>query len=296
MQVTELVRDKLIRITFAGSFQCRLATDGAPQGASPNEPVKTFPDRTGWTFAWYEQPVFDRVIRLSNPVQLRSALVDPWEDAEVTKVEVSASALELVGGYWGPDVEIKGDPLLGQVVSLGQAKFNSSAQAGGGGIGYEVLDDFALSIGGLQFAAKQAKKTRLTGVNWLSEQVQTHYKKTKVEAIFAAGAMHPARRAYMTKYDSEGDRFKAGKVPTQVDSYASFYAAEADMPNIPLSEVQINANVGVLGAAKKVADRLGWTLSLNFSRFDGDTLVGRIKGVLQGSDAQLDRGGPGTRG
>jgi hypothetical protein len=287
MQITNLVADKYVRITFAGSFQARLATNGADQKDSPTEWVDSSPDRTGWTFS-YNELRLDRVIRLSNPLQLRSALVDPWRDAKVTKVEVSASALGLVGGYWGPMMEFKGDPLIGQVVSLGEAKFNS--RDGGGGMGYEVLDDFAFSVGGTQFLAKQAQKTRLTGVKDLPKEWVAHYRQTKAAAVAGALAgMPPARQKLLTTFSS-GEEKKPGAIPRFIGTYSYFYATYGEMPDIPLNQVQILANVGVLGAAKQVADQHTWRLSLTFSRFDGDTLTGQIDGVLEGRDSKLDLG------
>jgi hypothetical protein len=52
----------------------------------------------GWTFASREKP-FDRVIRLSNPIQLRNALMDPWDDSLVT-VDLSFS---IGGGLFAAD-------------------------------------------------------------------------------------------------------------------------------------------------------------------------------------------------
>jgi hypothetical protein len=59
---------------------------------------------------------------------------------------------------------------------------------------------------------------------------------------------------------------------------------QADMPNIPLTQVEVNGVGGVLSLTQKA--NLSWKLSLNFSRFDGDTLTGKIKGVLEGSDSR----------
>jgi len=288
MPTNELVADKYIRITFAGSFQARLATNRDHTGSSPKVPAPEDGNLKalgrGWTFA-YDELDFDRVIRLSSPVQLRSALVDPWEDTKITKVEVSASALGMVGGYWGPMVAFPGDPLVGQVVSFGDAKFSEKK---GGGQGYEVLDEFAFSIGGSRFTARQAQLTKMAGVNGRDEW-RSHYLKTKTQQLAGAlAAMHPARRTRLTEMYS-GDKNKAGAIPRHIGTYSSFYAAESDMPNIPLTQVGLRGNFGIL-SDEKLANKLAWTLSLNFSRFDGDTLTGRVRGLLEGQDAQLDRG------
>ncbi len=75
-------------ISFQGSFQCRLATDNDQPADSPTDREGLYGKRSfGWTFAYRERP-FDRVIRLSNPVDLRSALVDEWIDTTVNGVWV----------------------------------------------------------------------------------------------------------------------------------------------------------------------------------------------------------------
>jgi hypothetical protein len=56
------------------------------------------------------------------------------------------------------------------------------------------------------------------------------------------------------------------------------------MPDIPLTQVRVNGVGGVLSLIREA--NLAWKLSLNFSRFDGDTLTGKIKGVLEGSDSR----------
>src|SRR5262249_57443063 len=119
-----------------------------------------------WTFAWYEPPAvqgkpsLDRIIRLSNPYLLRSAMVDPWEDTRVINVEASRS----LGLYMTPMVDapladdfmlvpFRADPLMGQVVSLGEAKFAGLTPGTGSGDGHQVLEAFPFSIGAWSFQA-----------------------------------------------------------------------------------------------------------------------------------------------
>jgi hypothetical protein len=211
-----------IKISFAGSFQCRLATEHTPQDVSPTEWKDTIPDTTGGTFSYNEEP-FDRVVRLSNPHALRNALVDPWQDTKVTVVEVSSS---LAPRMWpgthepfrgvGPGerlVPVRTDSLLGQVVSFGEAKLNAAKEAGGGGIGYEVLDDFAFSIGGRLFMAEQARKTRMTGIKPLPEAggVLNGYKKKKKDEVNRAlGTMHPDRARLLSEHEIDEPEDKGG--------------------------------------------------------------------------------------
>jgi hypothetical protein len=248
----------------------------------------------GWTFAYYEPPAdpqkpsLDRIIRLSNPHLLRSAMVDPWEDTKVTLIEASRSLAQWL--LPAPDefsddlllVPVRADPLMGQVVSLGEAKFASATPGGGTGDGHEVLDDFAFSIGGMKFQARQVGKTKGTGVNYLGDNVKNDYKQKKTQLMKAAlGAMHPVRAKYLSEYYKDEPENKGG-IPRQIQTLASFFAMHADMPSIPLTQVQSHAYSGLLSITQRA--NLAWKLSLNFGRFDGDTLTGKIKGVLEGSD------------
>jgi hypothetical protein len=157
------------------------------------------------------------------------------------------------------------------------------------GTGFEVLDDFAFSIGGMLFMAKQARKTKLTGIQELPdrENLVAKYRQTKMSKL--AEPMPPARNKLLTTYAS-GEAGKPGAVPRFIGTYSSFYAGYGEFPEIPLNQVQINSPLGVLGAAKQVADQLTWKLRLTFSRFDGDTLTGQINGVLESRDSKLDVG------
>jgi hypothetical protein len=300
-----------IKITFAGSFQCRLATDTDKTDASPDVPG-IFPGGapfgalgSGWTFAWYEppevkgKPSLDRIIRLSNPYLLRSAMVDDWEDTRVTLVEASRSlglyTWPLVDEPLGDDiilVPVRADPLLGQVVSLGEAKFAGLTPGTGSGDGHEVLVDFAFSIGGMLFQAKQVGKTKGAGANYLGDEVKNFYRQTKAPLVKALlndddtpknpAVMHPARAKYLSEY-SPGESKAKGHLPRHIFTYGTFFMMDADMFNIPLTQVQIRANRGILSLIAKA--NLAWKLSLNWSRFDGDTLTGKVKGVLEGSDS-----------
>jgi hypothetical protein len=294
-----------IKISFAGSFQCRLATDTDLTDASPDVPG-VFPGGapfgalgSGWTFAYYEPPAvagkpsLDRIIRLSNPYLLRNAMVDPWEDTKVTMVEASRSLLTYMSP--APDkstddlmlVPIQFDPLVGQVVSLGQAKFASEKPMGSGGDGFEVLADFAFSIGGITFTASQVGKTKGTGANALGQDVKDYYRQKKTalvhELLQYRGTMANARAILLSEYhDSKGERKEdVGAVPRHIQTYGSFFAMDGNTPNIPLTQVQIRSTTGILPVVQK--ENLAWKLSLNWSRFDGDTLTGRVKGVLEGS-------------
>ena len=299
-----------IKITFAGSFQCRLATDPDETTASPNEPApEGSPAKAlgkGWTFAYYEPPAdpqkpsLDRIIRLSSPHLLRNALVDPWEDTRVTMVEASRS---LAPGMSPPPDKLsddlvlypfQADPLIGKVVSLGQAKF-ASANPGGmaGADGHEVLADFFFSIGGTLFTANQSGKNKGKGVVALGKDVENFYMQRKTALLNqlvnddgspkrGASFVHPARVKYLTTYFTHvGDRKQDGAYSRTIQSHAGFFAMEGYWNDIPLTQVQNRATVGLLALTQK--ENLAWKVSLTFSRFDADALAGKVKGVLEGS-------------
>jgi hypothetical protein len=176
------------------------------------------------------------------------------------------------------------DPLMGQVVSLGEAKFASATPGGGGGDGYEVLDDHAFSIGGMLFTAKQAQRTKMTGDNSLGKEVANGYIRKKTDEVKKVlKSMHKARQKYLSEYvDSSGLREEDGAAPRAIRSHATYYAMEATMPDIPLTQVRITGGRGVAWMTREAG--LVWKLTLNFSHFDADTLTGKVKGVLEGSD------------
>jgi len=129
----------LLNISFAGSFQARLAVGFDPGNSSPTDPYGIYGKKSeGGTSAYQEKP-FDRIIRLSQPVDLRNARMDPWEDTTVKSVQIDSGM--------GVKPAPPGNPLLGQVVSLGTAaKFIE-------GEGYEV-DSMVLSV----FLHRQARR------------------------------------------------------------------------------------------------------------------------------------------
>jgi hypothetical protein len=102
---------KQVRLLFAGSFQCRLATNPDPIGSFFSDPFGELrpPPALGWTYD-YNEARFDRIIRCREPVQLRSALMDPFEPVKVTSVEVQPEPLF---GFQPPFQSLPTDPLVG---------------------------------------------------------------------------------------------------------------------------------------------------------------------------------------
>jgi len=103
-------------IKFNGSFQARLAVGMDSTNSSPTDPYGTYGKKSAGdgfsaTYAYKEKP-FDRIIRLSKPVDLRNLQVNPWTDTVVYSV------MMVVNGK--SQAAPPGNPLIGSVVSLGE--------------------------------------------------------------------------------------------------------------------------------------------------------------------------------
>jgi hypothetical protein len=152
-KVAPLVFDAvvMVRLVFSGSFQCRLATEGDGTDYEPTDRKGVYGKMSvGDTFA-YREPKFDRVIRFCDPVALRNAMMDSWEDVRVSAVEVNTTRAKLTLGGGGRLIPT-GDPLLGNVVSLGK-KTMFDTKAGYRYGGREAILGLSLSVGGGLFTA-----------------------------------------------------------------------------------------------------------------------------------------------
>jgi hypothetical protein len=268
---------KQVRITFAGSFQCRLATDPDPTSSSRSHPYGDIrqPPAIGWTFDYNEAP-FNRVIRCHSPVQLRSALLDPFEPVRVTRLETQSKSL---GPFEMPWVTVPADPLLGQTVSLGdQAVFDSQA---GGGASFEAVLNCKLSIGTLLTAVPTAPP-RLTGIlrkpEWVAEY--NLRKPAAIAGAVATGGMATTRQKVLTEPSSI-----PFAPPPRFENYAQFFGAQEETQPVGAEIDFIPA--GATGVMAQLLLGWSWTLSLTFSRFDGDTLTGRMTGTLAGLHSDL---------
>jgi hypothetical protein len=126
---------KQLKVHFGGSFQCRLATEHDSTDSSPTDPYGDYGVKAkGWTFA-YREARFDRYIRFSSPIELRTALMDPWVNVVVRKVECDRGS-----GL----VPVSGDALLNKLVSLGSARFDT--KQGEGDMTREALIGLKFSI------------------------------------------------------------------------------------------------------------------------------------------------------
>ena len=260
-----------VRIRFEGSFQCRIATgqgdEADPPDSSPTDPYGPADGgikngvkgkEAGWTYA-YREAKFDRVIRLSNPVDLRNGLIDPWKDTVVTEVQADeGKGFQL----------LKSDPLMGKVLSFGKhVTFDETA---GGGALKEKLPYFKFSLGTTLLTADPREIPQLVGPNASQQDKswQEEYVKRKPKLI-ANLAMDPVRKRVLE--DRRRDT---------IVTLAGFFSWRSSLKPVELVNVQYQEVNGVLLDTGDPA-RYAWELNVRFSRFDGDTLTGRIEGELQ---------------
>ena len=252
-----------LTFAFNGSFQVRLATDPDPTDSSPNGSVGYSPQPSrpgvGWTFD-FDESRFDRIVRLSRPVDLRTGLMAGWIDARVIWLRVNRGA-----GF----APVAGDPLVGQVVSLGSGlKLDAAA---GGGATHEAFQGLEVGVGTV-FKAGPKSPTRIDtdgnnpdGASWEGE-----YKTAKQQR--RAQFTNPVRQSALDGYFDHYARV-FGRFMGKVDECAL---------NTPV----ITPAGGVLAeVAAQMAPRPPappkpgrWQLHFDLYRFDPDTLVGTVNG------------------
>ena len=262
---------KQIRVRFKGSFQCRLATDLAPTNGSPKGPNTPPQQNVGWTFA-YDEPRFDRIIRLANPVALRNLLIDPFTPVKVTEIQVQPQLPFTFPGQEIPFQTVPADAVLNLPVSLGnQVVFDTAA---GTGISYEALLNLKFSIGGTTFTADPGQLPILDGQQGADPSWGAEYATRKAALILAAqGNLPPARLSVLTN-------------PQLFAMYVTFFGGRCPTKTIPLTNVNYSlSSSGIFSTLLLLG--WSWTLDLAFYRFDGDTLVGQMDGMLSGIHSDL---------
>jgi hypothetical protein len=265
-----------VRVSFGGSFQCRLATDPDPSDWSPSDPFGQLrsPRGLGWTFA-YNEPPFDRVIRFSNPVQIRNALVDPWVNTRVTGVQVKLTNLAMpsVNPDW---TYVPTDPLMNVGVSLGNRVFFDTKR-GGGSTGFEALMEFRFALGSSLFTASASGLPKLQGVERDQGVMQEYLNKKPM--LIASATMDPIRLQTLTTPVVDAN----GQIMLRTSPLAQFFSYTCRSGRILLRDVAIDQTVlwGLVAAGAQIND-WEWWLEAAFSRFDGDTLTGQVEGLLSG--------------
>jgi hypothetical protein len=262
-----------LRVSFSGSFQCRLATDPDRSNATRSNPTSA---QHGWTFDYGEAP-FDRVIRFHSPVELRSALIDRFVPVTVTGIEVRPQ--NLFGPFELPFQPVPADPLLGTTVSLGDAAFFDSAA--GGGAGREAILGCKLAFGSLMTATPKSPPL-LLGINRNPATTAEYFvkKPVAIAAAMATGSIVPPRQAVLA-----APGVTPLSPPRNIENYANFYGASEQI--VPVAATIDFSPAGATGVIASLM--LGWsfTLNLGFSHFDGDTLTGRVAGSLEGVHSNL---------
>ena len=261
---------KKLRILFKGSFQARLSTESAPTDASPTDPsgaIRPHPyPYPGWTFS-YRESKFDRIIRTHSPVELRSALMDPWTAVTVKTVESDDGS-----GY---KTVPSSDQLFGKIVSFG-SKVVFDTKSGPGGITHEGLKHFSFTIDDLSSTPAvfrnldPALLPLLDGDRGGDASWESDYKARKPSLIASAGTMDPERKKVL------------GPSHSYFETYASYFKARCPTKPFKLKGVLFGKNVsGVLTKLDPPAStKYVWTVQLAFYKFDGDTLTGICDGSV----------------
>lgn len=264
--------DKL-KIEFGGSFQCRLATNPAHgtfggakpsfTGTAPNESLNM---SNGWTYLYGAEVPFDRIIRLHNPISLRNALMEPWKDTAVTSVMVNNST----GGWKTAPTNV----LMNEVVSLGTNTI-FDARAPGAYESKEKLVNFKISIGSSAFkAVPKSDPPQLPGAGSMPRNGgwENDYKTNK-PSIAAGASLDPLRKKLLNHSQP-----MSGGVYKPINGYAQFYAYTGSTNNCELKNVTMAASP--LTTAIGSTNNFKWEVKLDFYKFDGDTLVGKVKGEV----------------
>jgi hypothetical protein len=264
---------KQIRFSFAGSFQCRLATDPDATDSSRQDPYGSpgQPAGLGWTFA-YNEARFDRFIRLASPVELRNLLIDNFVPARITKIETKLAAISPMQPE-PPWIDWPTDPVMGLPVSFGPtAVFDSAA---GGGASLEAILNLVVTITNAQgdsIKATPKSRPRLTGIQrepaWQAEYL---IKKPSLLAAALAtggpGAVGLIRNRVLME-------------PVRLNNYAGFFSMRESISSVGVDlDYPMNSLGGIIDQILLGWD---WTLDLAFSRFDGDTLTGLVSGSISG--------------
>ncbi|MFI8372007.1 hypothetical protein [Streptomyces sp. NPDC085466] len=261
-----------IKVNFAGSFQCRLATDPDQSTSSLSDPYGDLrpPPANGWTFDNNETP-FDRIIRCQTPVQLRSALVDSWNPVRVTTIETQQQSL--VPGYEFPLVPVPADPLLSVPVSLGaNAIFDTGP---GGTASFEKIQNCVVTLGAMLTATPQSppQLAGLTGTGATAEYLTQ--KPLRIAWALAAGQITATRAKVLAQPSTA-----PGGMPAYIEKYAAFFGYQESIQPVGVTLTAPSGSVGLLAAIL-----LSWSttpkLELTFSRFDGDTLTGHVDGCIR---------------
>jgi len=264
-----------IDLHFEGSFQCRLATD---KDAS-NDPT----GHVGWTYKLPLEPNLDRIIRFSSPVALRKYVV--FTPVKITKLISQQPLVEFT----------QGDSVIGEAINLGpQTLFNGNNTQGNPPVnppGREPLQDFQVKIGSGLFSGQSTTAPKGQGAV-PDPEIEAELKKGElgtVDKYFRErydklkndwDQMTPAQQASPAGQDLKFrlTKFKGNYLQPNA-GWQAFYALVGSYPGDIDKTITINA--GSSKALKRFAMATKFRVSFDFSKFDGEALVGSVEGFLR---------------
>ncbi len=249
-----------IVIYFEGIFQDRLATDPDPSDEKRG--------LNGWTFAHSGEPNLDRIIRFSNPIVERPC-ADPV-GVKVTRINVDGSDIN--------------DVLIGKMVNLGKQNYFDGSQ--GAGDGFEPIVEFELHIGDDNdyIKAEVQDFPRGTGAVVISEDMQRElgvfdmeeWRRKRTDCLnsitYPPGSEEDIRRkerlekVLLTGFIRD--------IRGAVQLFSVRYACIMD------KNVLYNPQDSLIVDKIKNLDIKRLFFNADFYSYDGDGLVGHVKGTL----------------
>jgi hypothetical protein len=249
-----------IVIYFKGVFQDRLATDLDPSDEKRGS--------KGWTFAHTGEPDLDRIIRFNKPIAERLC---------ADKVEVIVNRVNVDG----TDVD---DPLIGQMVNLGKKSFFDGSR--GAGDGYEPIVNFEFHIGNnIDYIVGETQDLpHGTGAIVISEDEakelgvydMQQWRQLRIESL----------KSLSFSPGSEGDISRNERIDKILSTGFVMAIREAVLrysvpyPSIIDKNLSINPQDSPVVAKMKQNDIRQLLLNAEFYSYDGDGLVGRVRGTI----------------
>ena len=237
-----------IGFNFKGVFQLRLATDADPA----DEPR----GKLGWTFAYDNEPDFDRIIRFNNPTTLRSF---------VSKVGVIITDAFI-------DNQYVQDSIIGQTVNLGP---NSYFDGSNGADGHEPIINFEFHVGNNEDYIYSETNEPPLGKG-------AH--PTTLPLPLNLTALINSRIQALQSSKNEIDKSRLKNIRR---SLTAMYGLEVMYDPILDKNIvynPMNSELVTLMEQRQI-DRL--SLIMNFYGYDGDGLIGYVNGQVTGVSREL---------